>query len=126
MRRRGLRRVRARVGVLERRIDALDAWREALSREVRTARLVVEDRAPAPAAARLVASAEGARVELRLEHAPGAAGRSDLVAFVDAGDADFGAGHGLQLWGAGDALVELNAWRRPDGSWARDVHGTDT
>ncbi|HVC25449.1 MAG TPA: hypothetical protein VND23_06820 [Acidimicrobiales bacterium] len=96
------------------RLDSLERAITAIEREVRTRRLVVVDD---DGDERVVAEVADGHAELRLDLPRGQRGqRSSVLIFATPPSAELGEGVGLQLWGDGDSLLELCAWRS-GGRW---------
>lgn len=107
---------------LESRVAELERSVRAAGDEVRTRRLAVVDR---DGGERVVAEVVDGHAEVRLA-VPGApAGRASLaVVFATPDDGGLGTGVGLQLWGDGDAVLELCAWR-VEGRWRTELRRVD-
>jgi hypothetical protein len=91
-----------------------------LGKEVRTERLVVTD---AAGRERMVAQVEGSTAVLcvGLARAEGERPASAVIYAQD--DPDLGPGVGVQLWAAGDSVVEVSATRQPNRRWRVVVNG---
>jgi hypothetical protein len=106
------------------RLASLESAVAALSDSVTTRRLVVVDATGTP---RLVAEVRGGTTELRLDVLSPAGDGAVASVVLHAGDdgtdaAGLGVMAGLQLWAAGDTVVELDAWPGDDGRWRPHVH----
>ncbi|HUY29964.1 MAG TPA: hypothetical protein VMV02_03085 [Acidimicrobiales bacterium] len=100
------------------RLDALEHALDALGHEVRTRRLAVLG---PDGAERVVAEVASGHAEVRVAVPGGPHGRASCVlVFATPASAEIGEGVGVQLWGDGDAIVELCAWRS-DGRWEPEV-----
>jgi hypothetical protein len=115
-------------GLLEARVTALEGAVLAMTREIRTRRLVVIDGSGTP---RVVADATGGTAELRLTTTSGRRqGDAAVVLHAGAGPDRPLAGSllgldglvGVQLWADGDAIAELDAWPGSDGLWRPHLH----
>jgi hypothetical protein len=102
------------------RLATLEALVAGLADEVRTERLVVIDPAGRE---RLTAQVEGSTVVLcvGLGEAEGDRDASAVIYAQD--DPDLGPGVGLQLWAAGDSVVEVSATRQAGRRWHVVVNG---
>ncbi|HEX3980210.1 MAG TPA: hypothetical protein VHW93_03255 [Acidimicrobiales bacterium] len=102
------------------RLARLEGLMAGLAEEVRTERLVVID---PDGRERLTAQVEGSTVVLcvGLGEAEGDRDASAVIYAQD--DPDLGPGVGVQLWAAGDSVVEVSATRQPDRRWRVVVNG---
>lgn len=100
------------------RLARVEAAVEALGREVRTQRLVVDDGAGAP---RVIAEVVDGVAEVRVELGPSPAGSRPAVLVFAADGTGGGLGLdpaiGVHLWADGDGVVELAASPDADGRW---------
>lgn len=114
------------VASLERAVASLAGAVGAVTDQVRTRRLVVEDGGEA----RVVAEVREGTAELRVELAGQEPGRSSAVVLFATpsrpgpGVSRPGPGPaaGLQLWGRGDAVAELDAWPDDGERWRPHLH----
>jgi hypothetical protein len=101
------------------RLTHLESQLRALTAEIRTHRLVVEDQAGEP---RLTAEVVGSHVELRLlipGTPPGYS--SSVLIYAAEGSPEGSPALGLQLWADGDARAGIDAWEQSDGRWEATV-----
>ncbi|MDA8292069.1 MAG: hypothetical protein M0Z33_10395 [Actinomycetota bacterium] len=100
--------------LLAQRVAALERAATSLERELRTRRLAVVD---SDGDERVVAEVVDGHAEVRLS-VPGAprGQASSVLLFATPRGGELGTGVGIQLWGDGDAVLELCAWD-VDGRW---------
>ena len=130
--------IERRVNALERKLGVLERTIAAAGDELTTRRLVIVD---GHGTARIIGEVAHGCAELRVE-VPGEPGcRSGVVVFANspvsspverlaAGSADddldgIGVLVGVQLWGGGDSIVELDAWPGASGEWHSNFHLSD-
>ena len=98
---------------------AVAAW----GNVVRTRRFVVTDDSGAE---RIVGEVVNGNAELRIELTGDRPEHSASVVIYACPDPDgLGSAVGVQLWAAGNAVAELNAWPGADGRWRSGVHIDD-
>lgn len=105
-------------GDLARRVAALERWAAERELQVLTRRLVVVDPAGNE---RIVGDVVDGTAELSVGLPDRPPQRTGAVLFASPGTEGTEAGNGLQLWGSGDARVEVGLWS--DGRrWQSGLH----
>jgi hypothetical protein len=108
--------VEERLATVER---AVAAW----GTGVHTRRLVITDEGGAE---RIVGEVVNGNTELRIELTGERPENDASVVIYACPDPDgLGSAIGVQLWAAGNAVAELNAWPGADGRWRSGVHVDD-
>lgn len=107
---------------IEERLTAVERAVGELATSVRTRHLEVVDEHDRP---RIVAEVVEGQAELRVALAhPQVGGDASVLVYAAPDPGDVGAAVGVQLWAAGDAVAELNAWPY-DGRWRAGLHLED-
>lgn len=108
------------------RLSFLEDSVAALTNEIQTRRLLIVG---APDEPQIVCEVNHGTAELRVEVAAGDQPQPAVVLFAsgptvasDRNDAGLGPSTGLQLWGDGDTVVELDAWCDDAGRWRGQLH----
>jgi len=110
---------------VEERLSVLEASIGNLANELRTGRLVVQDKEGRP---QVVAEIVGGVTEFRIDVPGSPSGEgAALLLFATDGQDDTGseAGVGIQLWIEGDEIATYSAWRNARGEWRTDRYVRD-